>query len=784
MLRNYLAAALRNLARNRLYAGINLLGLAVGFAAAILIALYVRDELTFDRFWPGHEQVYRLAVTSASPQFKIPAEFAPPELAAEVKAAFPQVEAIARLWLSGADLKHGNVELSERVMWADAEIFKVLQFQVVAGDLPSALEQPNEVVLTRTLARKYFGRKDPIDETLTLNRQHPLRVVAVIEDLPSNTHFDLGVLLPARAAFSPFAQHTQPKSGPNQVSFSLNSFTYLRLKAGASAEAVLSEMPALMERALQYPPELIQGLKIFPLPIAEIHMTPSGFAAMKPSGNMDIVYTVSGIGLLIVLMASINFVNLMTARATRRSIEVGVRKASGANRFQLAIQFTGESLIYVALGAVLAVALVEFLLPFYNAFLERSIKFDYWHDPMLLGGLVAMVLIVGVLAGSYPAFILSGFRPVSALREKQGRLAGSSRIRQALVIVQFAILIGLMVATVVVHRQTEFGIQRSLRLQQDQVLFIRTQCSEAFKNTVRALPGVKGVVCSFVVPIGTAGFSSSWGDEGKALTIHYGGVDFGFFEFFGIPLLAGRDFSIDHPGDTRPVASGPDPVTDRIVINEAAVRAMGLARAAEAIGKTIRWRAGRHSDERTAEVIGVVADFPTASVRTAIEPMAFYIDPGQLSRMSVRIAGNAIPETLAAINEAWKSFGDGRPINRTFMDQEVERMYRDITRQGQVFAIFAGVALFIACLGLFGLAVYTAERRTKEIGVRKAMGADTGDITRLLLSEFTRPVLWANLIAWPIGAYAMTRWLDGFAYRIELDAFTFIGAGLTALCYE
>ena len=802
MLRNYIAAAFGNLKRNWLYAGITILGLAVSFAAAILIGLYLRDEFSFDRFIPGHERIYRVQLTLTLPGQK-PArqDYVMSEIAKDVKLDFPEVERTARIEMSGVGIRRGAAESLEQIAWADPEIFKILQMPVLAGDPAAALEQPDGLVLTRELARKYFGQDAPIGKTLRVTTAinvnlppdeqkawvapYTMRVLAVLKDLPESSHISVGMYGSGRAALSLLAlddRHPSP--------FNNSSLTYVKLKPGASVAAVHAGMTGFADR--HFPTAKgSASLKFALTPLDDLHFTVQQAGdGLRPPGDRTVDYGIGAVGLLIILIAAINFITLMTARATRRAIEVGVRKAVGARRRDLIVQFMGEALIYVLIALLIGVSLSELLLPWANAFVGRSIRFDYLADPRLLLALAGLALITTLLAGAYPALVISGFRPASALKGGAGQATGSAAIRQTLVIVQFAILIGLIVMTGTVYRQTSFALKDAIRLDTDQVLRIAAPCEKGLKQQISALPGVKQVACadSSVVSGGQSmQFAMQPGQP--RVTMNLGAVDVGFFEMHGMKPLAGRFFD---------QSRGQDMVLDRmgegvanqptIVLNETAARKLGFKSAQAAVGKTIEW--GRWSAVASAaqfppmvgsEVIGVVPDFTLQSIRNQINPTIYFVDPGIARFMVVKLSGRQIPESMQGVSRIWKATGHDRPLPQEFENQVVQELYKDIITQEIAIGICAGLAILIACIGLFALAAFTTERRTKEIGVRKAMGASTFDVMRLLLWQFTKPVLWANLIAWPLALWAMDHWLKGFAYRVDLPPWLFLLATVAAV---
>lgn len=777
MFRNYLAAALRNLARDRLYAAITVIGLALGFAAALVIALFVRDELSYDRWIPLHERTFLLGasvtISGRAPDY---VDLSPPFFAAPMKLDFPQIEAIGRLNESKASLRRGQIENNETLHWADPNIFDLLQLPAVAGDLRTALERADGIVLTRKMARKYFGRNDPIGEAIEVDREHRMTVTAVLEDLPSNTHLNLDIVASGLAAFSELTRlDAQPVQG-----FGLCCLTYLRLAPGASGAELDHAIPDFVARH-KFPIDM-PGFHphLLLLPISDIHTAPGTIAVTKPRGHIETILALAAVGVLIVLISSINFVNLMTARAARRATEVGIRKVAGADRRDLVVQFVGEALIYIALGMVLALVLAQLLLPSLNAFLDRTIIFDWWRNGAYIGIILGFILMIGILAGIYPALVLSAFHPAAVIKSGMIQTSGSTTVRQVLVVLQFAMLIGLILATAVIYQQTQFALNQGMRLDRDQVYLIRTNCKDAFKDEVAALPGVRGVACS-------SGLALNFGEivgpvrlpDGTSMQVARHPVDFGFFEFYGLRPVAGRFFSSDHPGD----AISDDfnvPMSAPVVLNETAARKFNFASPAAAVGGTISVEDMR-DETRPSEIIGVVPDFSVDAIHNEVPPIVYILDQNRSGFLNVRLSGHEIPETLKSVDRIWGKTAAAGPIDRIFLDQHVQDLYRDVKQQSILFAIFAGIALFIACMGLFGLSAYTAARRTKEIGVRKAMGASSSDIARLLTGEFVKPVLWANLIAWPVSYYFMNRWLSGFAYHVALEPWVFLAAGTIAL---
>jgi putative ABC transport system permease protein len=785
MLRNYLSAAVGNLVRNRLYAAISILGLSIGFAAAILIALYARDEFSYDRFIPGGRGVYLVAVTAKTPK-TAPVE----SLVSEVwtgpllKLQFPQIADAVRLQKSFSPplVRLGDYRAAEQhVYWADPGFFRVLPLKAIAGDPARALDQPDGLVITRAMARKYFHKDAPLGATLLID-DHPLRVAAVLEDPPSNTHLDGDFYASSLSAFSALKQ-SEKMNGAGD--FYLNTLTYIRLEPGARAEDIERALPQFFHDRLPIQASVLQAVGAATetghlVPLAGIHLHRSDQGAMKPQGNPQVVAAIALVGLLIVVIATINFVTLMTARAGRRAVEVGVRKAAGATRGDLIVQFVGEALLYVLLSMLVATALAELLLPAANALLQREMALDYAGDPALALGMLAFALVVGLAAGVYPALVLSSFNPTAALKGGFVKAGGSALIRQGLVIAQFAILIALIVMTVTIARQTVFALGQGTRVDTGRTLIaFVAPCTSNFRDEVRALPGVQAAGCSgsSVLAFNSLSDGVSIGDRRQSLEADP--IDFGFFEVYGLTPVAGRLLDSNRPED----ALHADPrASSDIVLNETAVRALGFPSAAQAVGRTVLWHGAAEADSRAqparpARIVGVVRDFTFGDVRDRIKPAFYYIGPKTALfsiALNVRLTGRDMPETLAALDRVWARVGDGRPMIRAFTSQFMLFRYRAALAQGALIAVCTILALLIASLGLVALSAFTAEQRTREIGIRKAVGANAGDIVRLLVWQFTKPVLWANLIAWPVAWVVMSNWLKGFAYHVDLKPGFFV----------
>lgn len=799
MFRNCLAAAWRNARHDRFYAALNVLGFALGFAVAIMIGLYVRDELSYNDFLPGYQDDYRVQLTIAqSDERPVTWVATPDRMAAELKLDFPEIVAITRDAKQAVGVRRGEVNAAESVDWVDADFLAVLGFPLLRGDPATALAAPDSIVMTRSAALKYFGSIDCLGQTLDINLTHPMRVTAVAEDPPSNTTFKFTALASGKTGFGKLAGFDAAPQVATELNLTVS--TYLRLRPGVTGASLTDRLKRF---ALAHYPSDEPGEALFTSlylnSMAAVHMHPYSPDTNEQNNRLQTVYAVSATGLLILALAGITFVNLLTARATRRAVEVGVRKGLGALRSQLMVQFMGESLGYSLAGLAVGTGLAVLLLPSLNAFLDRRITIDLAGHPLMAVVPVVTAILLGIAAGVYPAVILSRFPPARVLKAGAGTSIGGGRMRQGLVVFQFTVTIALLIATIVIYRQVSFATTQALGFDKDMILTVdltgmpqqstpdgldkrETAPVEALRTQLATVPGVKSIAATFVVPLLTQSLGMDFGRPDRADRPSVGfnvmPIDFGYFDIYRVKLLAGRDFSRDFTEDKMSA-------TDKTrlsgaIINITAMRALDFANPSAAVGQEI------HSvdvgfPERHHRIIGVVPDFPLASVRDPVPPSVFIVDPDMFNVLCLKLSGGNLGETLGGIDKVWRAFVPDRPTNRVFLDDRIAGLYLDVTREAKMFAAFAGFAVAIGCLGLIGLSAYTAERRTKEIGIRKALGASTLDVSWLLIRQFAKPVLLANALAWPIAWWCMRDWLNGFAYRIDLGPGPFVAAGAGAI---
>jgi putative ABC transport system permease protein len=773
LFRNCLAAALRSLARSRVYSAISVFGLAIGLCAALLVSLIVRNETSYDHFLPGYERIYlagALLLPTGHPGMY--SHQSPSWIAAPLQQRFAAVAAVTRLAPADVQLKRGVIEAKEKIYWADPNVFEILRFPTLAGDLRSALRQPDSIVISRSIARKYFGSGDPVGSTMLVSDGHPMTVTAVIEDLPvHNSQFETGVFANGTSSYSDLTRlANDPENRPDSSRITVDVRTYFRLAPGASVPALQQAMPEFFDsvRPARLMPVGVH-LTLDLVRIDEVHLSPG----LNPGVQSRLLMIVI-IGVLILLIAAVNFVNLTTARATRRALEVGIRKAAGASRFALVVQFLGEALIYTVIAGALALMGVELLLPAVNSFLQTGAIFAWWRDPLQMAWLTGGALLLALLAGSYPAFLLSAFNPVAVLKARVSR-AGGNVLRLLLVSAQFAVLIGLVISAGVVYEQRQYATHEALRVNTDQVLVIRTRCAASLMDRLRALDGVRGAACSSPSLLTNDTFGNFTLQDGSITAMDVIDVEPGVLEILGMRARAGR-----FPVPLKNEAPG-------LIINEAAAQRLGFHGAAAAVGQFLPIT---DSPDMTAiPVVAVAPDFTVDAINQAVRPTVytpletksrrFTSSSGAL--INVKLTGSAIPQTLLAIDRLLTEADPVKPVDRQFLNNYVQNLYISVQRQEQALAVSAAVAVMIACLGLVGLSASLAERRTREIGIRKAMGAHTADILRMLLWQFTRPVLASMAVAWLVAGLIMNRWLHNFAYHVELDVWLMAGAAAAGL---
>ncbi len=789
---NYLTVGFRAFAKNKTYTFVNIFGLTLGFAACLLILLFVRYHLSYDAWLPNADRTFQVQserVATEEPPSFLQRTFYP--VAAGLKRDFPEVEAATALWeIRSVVLRNGQSTYAPMMM-ADESFFDVLDLPLVRGDPRTALAGADSLVLTESEARKYFGNEDPMGRTLTVVRRGvsaELRVTGVLRDLPDNSHLRLAMV--SRISGTVFADNPQAMERWN----STPAYAYVRLRAGADAASINARLPAWEERTIPVDtvgPGQMSRAKRWALHlenIRDVHLGRFQQGAMTPGNDRSTILAFAVVALLILGIACVNFVNLATARASQRAREVALRKVLGAMRRQLIAQFLGEAVLMAGVALLLALALVELSLPALSAFLDDRLSIVYFGPGGVLLPMFGLALLVGLIGGLYPAFYLSGFSPAAVL--KAGQVSGSqasSRLRTFLVVAQFSVSICLIICTAVIYLQTEHVRNADAGYDRDGLIVVQNLGSDrvapvaqTIRDQVARLPGVVAVDRSDITPASEGRSTDFMTLPGRTEPVGIGvyTVDQNFFGAMGIDLLAGRTFSDRFPADDAGIAFGDHPPPNpgaNAVLSAAGARQLGFRTPQAAIGAQFR------NGGVVVTVIGVVGDVQYRSMREEMEPILYYMTTAGHGSMVVRYAGRSGAAPIAQIRRIWESQVPDVPFEAVFVSNVVAELYDADEARGYVFAAAALLAVAIGCLGLYALAAFTAERRTREIGLRKVLGARTQDILRLLMWQFSKPVVIANLIAWPVAWWLMRSWLAGFNDRISLSPVLFVGAGLIAL---
>lgn len=762
MLTNYLKIAFRSLVRQKAFSFINIFGLAIGMACSILILFWVQDELSYDRFHANADQLYR--ITGSTPDIKAAVSAAP--MGAALKAQMPEVKNTVRLSSSTNLFSVGNRRFEEkRVFFADATFLELFSFPLRQGDPQTALQQPDGIIITEAMAEKYFGKEEALGKIIRKDNQDNFTVTGILANVPANSHLQFDFILPIS-----FIARTDRDLKENRWG-NFDFYTYVQLHENA----VLSPQAfqQLNQRVNQFFKKNYDKLKIdFQLqPVTSIHLHSNLLRDFPGNGSIQYVRIFSVVAFFILAVAGINFMNLATARSARRAKEVGLRKVIGARRNQLVWQFLGESTIISGLALLLAILLVWLLLPAFNHLAAKNLTINF-RDAKLLFTLLGMALVTGLLSGSYPALFLSSFQPVKVLKGTMKLSAGNRFFRNGLVVTQFVVSIVLLVGTAVVYKQLQYIQNKHLGFDKENLVYIpmtgelwskqQTLESELKQNPLTSqFTTVSNLPTNLIT--GTINVQWEGKDPASQPVFPEMAVDENFISVFQMKLLSGRNFSEKLKSDTA-----------NYIVNETALRIMGMTEAT-AIGKSLSFGGVKGT------IIGVVQDFNFKPMQHAIEPLVLYFRPWGGTSMVVRTPPGHTEATIQALAKIHQQLNPAFPFTYNFLDQDIANLYQSEQRMGRIFNVFALLAIFISCLGLYGLSAFMAEQRTKEIGVRKVLGASVFDIVYLLSKNFTKLLVIAMVIALPISWWTMNSWLESFVYRIGVNGSILLAACLTAL---
>ena len=773
MVPNFLKTGLRNFTHHKGFSFINVLGLALGFTACLLIGFFVRDEKQYDAFIPGAKNIFRVYQQSESDAATI-IGVSPPAFSTALKQNYPEVDMALRVMsFSSKEL----FEVSGKKIYetggfiADSNFFELFPLPLLYGSYRKVLDDPGSIVLSEAMSRQFFGNEDPVGKTISFDKS-VFTVKAVLKD-KVNFHLPINFLINMSAA---------GLKGEVMQNWQWYPFqTYVKLKPGSDPEALQSKFQAYAKPYLKG-----EGGTNLPYlqPLRQIHLYSSNFKYdLSERGNISYVNALMIIAFFILLIAGFNFVNLATAKSMQRAKEVGVRKAIGASKNQLVVQFIGETIILSFISMSLALTLTYLLLPELNRFTQKQMVFDLFTNPVLLLAMAVTTLLVGILAGFYPALVLSAFRPVKVLKGTvvTDALPGKTPwLRHGLVVIQFSLSLLLIISSLVVIQQVRYMYGKDLGFKKDQVILLEMRGEklmknyESFKNELTHQSGVLAASVGYGFPgdiFGDGMMTVKENPEIKPTRATQLMVDADYIQTLGLRLIAGRDFSKNIPDDVS-----------AYVINETAVVELGLGTPQQAIGKTLSWPTWRKADSlKTGPVIGVVRDFHYKSLHERVEPAVLHIYPAAYSRIAVKLKAGSIANSIAQIKTVWNRFSPDYPREYTFLDESFGKMYQAEDKLKTILSLFTGVTIFVACLGLFGLAAFAAERRKKEIGIRKVLGATVRGVVIMLSKDFILLVLISLILASPVAWYFMNQWLENFSYRIHIGWWIFALAGMVAV---
>ncbi|MEO5890551.1 MAG: ABC transporter permease [Ferruginibacter sp.] len=770
MIIHHFKFAVRNIARSKTYSAINIAGLAISLTAFILMALYIENELSFDRFNANADRIYRVADDKQAPDITLHSAASSAPVAPALQQDFPEIKEAVRLINTESLVKYASSYFEERgIFFADANLFKVFSFKLKKGNPDNALKEPGSIVLTSATAEKYFGNNEPLGKLLTVDGKS-MKVTGIMENVPANSHLQFDLLISMATA-------QQNGSGYDWLFtnwYSNNFYTYILLPAKYDVNKLTSRLEDFDKRHQEVDSKTIHHYSLEKL--TDIYLRSDRDEQVGKTGNLTNLYIFSVIAFFILLIACVNFINLSTARAGVRAKEVAVKKVTGASRGQMIVQFFSESFLMTTLSLLLAIALVYAILPAFNAFSDKKLAIDLL-SPTHLTTLVALFLGIGFISGSYPAFILSGFKPIAALKGKVSMDSWSTGIRKGLVVFQFGVSVILIVCSLVVYTQMQYLQRHDLGFNPSQTMVINfegdrkvQQQIKIIKQRLSQIPGIQSITASSNVPgdASAGGWSMDFAKK-SGDTIHTEFpvylTDYTFLDQYHIPVVAGRALSEQYAADS----------VESMIINETALNKLGFNSPGEAIGVNVDMYPS------SGKITGVFKDFNFESLQKKITPLVMRVMPSKFRLLSLQMNTANIKQTIAEIEKQWKLLAPERPLEYSFLNDNFNKQYQAEIKFGQVFTIFASLAVFIACLGLFGLALFSMQQRTKEIGIRKVLGAGVPGIVALLSRDFLKPVMTAFLIASPIAWYFMNKWLQDFAYRINISSWIFVITALLAV---
>jgi putative ABC transport system permease protein len=773
MLKNYFKITIRNILKYKMFSFINIFSLTIGISVCILIALYIKQEFSYDKYFANASNIYRITTTHISERGSYLDAETPMPLATLLHLKYSASGIYSRIYFDGKELvKYGKKSfIQNNIAFADSGFFKIFPFKIIEGDPAHLLDSPHSLVLTKKIAKKYFGNESPIGKTVRLANKHDFTVTGVMDDIPVNTHFHFDML----GSYTDVNNKILEADFSNQWGAYFGSYTYMLLPKNVSIKSLQEKTSDLIMHQKEFPAGL--SVKLGYQKLANIHLYSDYIGEIETNNSISNLLIVGTIGLFILLLACFNFVNLATARSSKRMREIGIRKTLGSTRKQIIFQFLGEATLMAVISLLFSFIVVAMALPAFSNLLNTDISFSIAENFNLLFLIFAGTILLGVMAGIYPSLYLSKFKAVNAVQSIESGFKGGSWIRKILVIAQFGISIILITCTLIVLQQLDFLKNHEVGFKKDHTVTIpfgsdiTSENYQTLKNKFLSVPGVKDVSISSSAPISDNTFDTSLYpkglDGGDRFSIQLKFVDFNYQDLYELQLIAGRFLSEQFNDNWQ----------EAVVVNESTVKSLGINNPAEAIGKRYTIGLNRISPF----IIGVVKDFNIESLKSHIKPLALLRNPDLFNEFSIRIDPLNIAGTISGLKTTWNEFSPDYPFSYSFLDDFIAGLYQREEKTGSIISTFSFLAILIACLGLIGLASFLFELRKKEIGIRKVLGAGIPRLIKLLNSEFIKLVLVANVIAWPVVFYFMNKWLQNFAYKVNLNIWLFLLVGIISL---
>jgi len=771
MFKNYFKIAFRNLISQKFYSFINIVGLSIGITACILVALYIKQDLSYDKYHKNARQIYRIGFSITQSGVTDYSAQTPALLGPTLKELYPEIKKLSRIYFSDRKLvKAGDKKYYEdRISYADSAFFDIFSYQAVTGNITQFLRKPNSIILTESAARRYFGKENPLGKIIEINNKYNFEVAGVISDVPINSHFKFDLI-----ATYPSLENQPEGIYLPQWGATFGSYTYMLVEKGFDPKTFEKKTEKFFKNHTDIQSE---DWRVVARPLLDIHLNSHSEDEIEENSSMSRIFIISSIALFILLLACINFVNLSTARSSTRIVEIGMRKVLGAIKFQLVQQFLGESVLLSMASLVISMIAVILLIPSFSILIGTEIGFDFSSHWTMILLIVGGVLFVGLLAGIYPAFYFSSYPPIRVIKGNisSGNIGkqSTSFLRKGLVVLQFSISIILIAGTITVDLQLNYLRNYNMGFDKEYMIVIPAHEKvggnyKTIKNELKNIPGVISVTAGRGAPVNSNNIGTECRPNGVSnnhgiFRIEVNSVDYDYMNHFGVKMVAGRNFYEEFSSD----------FPDAMVINEKMVRSLGLKNAQDAIGKSYFISL----NEYKPKIIGVVKDFNSNSLHDEMIAQVFMINPNWFKEFIIKVNSTDVPSTINGVKNLWTKFFPQYPFEYKFLDESIDKMYKSEEKYSKVISAFSVVALFIACLGLLGLASFVTEQRKKEIGIRKVQGASVKSIVQLVSADFMILVLIANVIAWPVAYYFMNKWLLDFAYKIDISIWIFLIAG-------